>query len=133
MDQLMQNKFKFLDDGSVYARAGTQTNCGGIAGVHARIAPAETGVLTFSASYDPEWRGGGYGPEVPGAAMPEHCREATFEGAREAYRAFGVSVGLHFELLDADVHVVDANARKFREAGWVAMMGWLERNSESLC
>jgi len=126
------NQFKFLDDGSVYARAGTQTNCGGIAGVHARIIPTETGSLTFSAFQDPEWLGGDYGPEVPGASMPEIYREAAFEGAREAYREFGVSAGLHFELLDALVHMVDANMWKFRDAGWAAMTGWLELNAESL-
>lgn len=131
MEQWRRDQFQVLNDGSVYARVGAQTNCAGIAGVHARIIPTETGALTFAASRDPEWLGGTYGSAVPGAAMPEEYRSATFEGAREAYHASGVSAGLHFELLDAAVHEVDANERKFREAGWVAMAGWLEQHPSS--
>jgi hypothetical protein len=131
MERWRRDQFTVLNDGSVYVRVGTQTNCAGIAGVHARIVPNETGALIFAASRDPEWRGGAYGPAVPGAAMPEEYRAATFEGAREAYRASGVRAGLHFELLDALAHVVDANERRFREAGWVAMTGWIELNIQS--
>jgi hypothetical protein len=130
VEQWRQDQFKVLNDGSVYVRVGTQTNCAGIAGVHARIIPTETGALTFAASRDPEWLGGAYGPAVPGAEIPEEYRVATFEGAGEAYRASGVLAGLHFELIDAAAHEVDANERRFREAGWVAMTGWLERNTQ---
>jgi hypothetical protein len=67
-----------------------------------------------------------HGSVVPGSAVPAPYREAIYSGAREALEKHGARLGVSFELLDALVHPVDANAAKFRHAGRSAMQGWLE-------
>jgi hypothetical protein len=119
-------RFKVRSDGTIVARAGTQMNCGGIALLHIRISPNTLGVLTFGPEFDPAWESDRYGPQVPGNAIPEVYRQAAFEGAVDAFKAFGTGSGAHFELLDALVHEVDAREVKFREAGYHAMEGWLQ-------
>jgi hypothetical protein len=115
-----------LADGTIYARAGVQTNCGGIAGVHVRIMPDPSGEVAFAAAEGGHPHENGYGVAVPGSAVPAPFREAIYSGARQALEQHGAAVGVSFVLLDALVHPVDANATKFRYAGWSAMHGWLE-------
>ncbi|HEY8461965.1 MAG TPA: hypothetical protein VIM99_16370 [Blastocatellia bacterium] len=119
-------RFEFRPDGTIVARAGTQTNCGGIALLHIRISPNPSNALTFGPDFDPAWEGDRYGGEVPGRAIPDHYRQAAFKGALDAFNAFDTVSGAHFEILDALVHAVDANLWKFREAGYRAMEGWLQ-------
>jgi hypothetical protein len=119
-------RFEVLADGTIYARAGVQTNCGGIAGIHVRIMPNPSGEVAFTAAEGGHPHDGGYGLAVPGWVVPAPYREAIYSGARQALDEHGASVGVSFELLDAFVHPVDANTAKFRQAGWSAMHGWLE-------
>jgi hypothetical protein len=121
-------RFEVLADGTIYARAGVQTNCGGIAGIHVRIMPNPSGEVAFTAAEGPHPHDKGW-VAVPGAAVPAPYREAISSGARQALEQHGATVGVSFELLDALVHPVDANAAKFCYAGWSAMHGWLELNN----
>jgi hypothetical protein len=118
--------FEMLADGTICARAGVQTNCGGIAGIHVRITPNPSGAVAFTAAEDSPPHEHGFGVTVPGAAVPTPFRDAIYSGARQALEECGATLGVSSELLDALVHPVDANAAKFRQAGWSAMHGWLE-------
>jgi len=119
-------RFEVLSDDTIVARAGTQTNCAGIAQLHIRISPNIQAMLTCGPDFDPAWEGDRYGSEVPGRALPEEYRQAAFNGALEAFSLFETGSGVHFELLDALVHEVDAREEKFHEAGYRAMEGWLQ-------
>jgi hypothetical protein len=119
-------RFEVQPDGTIVARAGTQTNCAGIARLHIRISPNTSSVLTCGPAFDQAWEGDRYGSEVPGRAIPEEYRQAAFKGALDAFNAFEIGSGAHFEILDALVHEVDAHGVKFREAGYRAMEGWLQ-------
>jgi hypothetical protein len=119
-------RFEILADGTVVARAGTQTNCGGIAKVHARITANSSGVLTVGPGFDNTWTDDRYGATVPGCAIPEEYRHAAFNGAQSAFGRCGAGVGVHFELIDALVHAIDARESKFNQAAFLAMKGWLD-------
>lgn len=119
-------RFELRADGTLYARAGAQTNCAGIAGIHARITPAPAPGIVFLVAAGADPHDDGYGPAVPASAVPAAYREAVFRGAREAYEQSGAQIGVCFELLDALVHVVDARERQFAAAGATALRGWLE-------
>lgn len=122
-----QPRFELLGDGTVIARAGTQTNCGGIAKIHARLSADDSGVLTFVVAgpidapivYD--------GSHVPGSSVPREYREAAERGVRQAFEERHPPYGVRFELIEALVHAVDANERKFERAGHGALLGWIER------
>ena len=115
-----------LSDGTIYARAGTKTTCGGIAGIHVRITPSESGITEFTATEGEGWEGDEYGSEVPGSVVPEPYREAVYAGARQALEDLRPGLAVRFELIDALVHLVDARTSRFRTAGCTAMTGWLE-------
>jgi hypothetical protein len=119
-------RFEVLADGTIYVRAGVQTNCGGIAGIHVRIMLNQTGEVAFTAAKCDHPHADGYGVAVPGGAIPAPYREAIYSGARQALEEHGASLGVSFELLDALVHPVDAKIAKFHQAGWSAMHGWLQ-------
>jgi hypothetical protein len=118
-------RFEQLSDGTYYARAGVQTNCGGIAGIHVRIQPIAADTIACSVSDDTGEHDSGYGTAVPGSAMHAEYRDAVFAGAREAFDNSGCTIGVSFQLIDALVHAVDANSSKFKLAGSAAMIGWL--------
>lgn len=118
-------RFEQLADGTYYARAGVQTNCGGIAGIHVRIHPIAADTIACSVSDNTGEHDSGYGKAVPGSAMHDEYRDAVFEGAREACESAGCNIGVSFQLIDALVHMVDANPSMFKLAGTVAMIGWL--------
>ena len=118
-------RFEVLADGTLYARAGVQTNSAGVAGVHVRITPDTSGEITFRLAGEAPTEGG-YGVAVPGTAVPAAFRDALFQGAREAFEAHAPGVGVCFELIDALVHPVDANESKFVAAGVTAVEGWLD-------
>ncbi len=117
---------EILVDGTVVARAGTQTNSGGIAKVHAKITANPGGVLTVGPEFDNTWTDDRYGATVPGRAIPEAYRHAAFNGAQSAFDRCSAGVGVHFELIDALVHAIDARASKFNQAAFLAMKGWLD-------
>ena len=118
-------RFELLSDGTVYARAGVQTNSGGIAGIHVRIEPNLQGSQDFSVTVA-EWKDKDNFGAVPGSAVPGDLRIAVFAGARSALEDLRAPIALSFELIDALVHPVDGNPRRFKEAGSRAMTGWLE-------
>ena len=119
-------RFEIVDDGTIIARAGTQTNSGGIAAIHVRINSKNTSGISLSAFGGKDWKGGEYGPHVPGANMPPLLRNAVYEGARSAYEYSALKSGLEFELIDAFVHIVDGNQRMFHAAGEEAILGWVK-------
>lgn len=118
--------FELLPDGTVYARAGTQTNCGGIASIHALITVSPSGVTEFTVAEDKRSGSDEYGFAVPGAAVPESYREAIYAAVREALEDLRPGLAVRFELIDALVHEVDARTSKFGVAGYSAMAGWLD-------
>lgn len=118
-------RFEVLADGTYYARAGTQNNCAGIAGIHVRIAANNSQQLTFLlAEHDGDHQDG-YGRRVPGYAVPLELREALFNGVKEIFDEQIKDIGIEFELIDAIVHEVDGNVRQFKTAGKTAMTQWL--------
>ena len=119
-------RFELLDDGTIYSMAGTQRNCAGMAGIHVLITETSTGTLTFGPEPDTTVIGERPGRAVVGSQLAEELRDATFRGVRGAIEGTSLTIGVHFEILDALVHEVDARASKFREAGWGAMKGWLD-------
>lgn len=121
-------RFELADDGTVIARAGTQTNCGGIAAIRVRIGYRNAAGIGLSTLDGADWNGGEYGPHVPGSAMPAALRDAVFEGAARAYEESGLAGGLDFVIIDATVHPVDANVRMFRAAGQEAVSGWISQS-----
>lgn len=126
------SSFGFLPDGSIKARYGTQTNCGGIAIIHVRISlNSEKGIIFQASNHEGE-HDDGYGWAVPGAAVPVQFREAVFKGAQNIFEESNVNTGICFELLDAFVHMVDARESKFELAGNIAMRGWLEQYTDGL-
>lgn len=121
-------RFEALPDGTIFARAGTQMNCAGIAGIHVRITKLPSTGLICLPRVAPGDERSNYGYEVPGAELEPVFRTAVFRGATRAWEEYGPPGGAQFELLDALVHEVDANERRFLEAGSSAMRGWLEQN-----
>ena len=125
-------RFEILDDGTIRARAGVQTNCGGIAAIHVRISPNGTNGISFRVSEDDGVHENGFGPTVPASAIAPELREAIFEGAESAFENSEIKLGIDFELLDAYVHYIDYRESKFKAAGSTAVYEWLElhvRNS----
>jgi hypothetical protein len=123
-------RFEILADGTIVARAGTQTNSGGIARVHVRITANSDGVLTVGPEFDSTCTDDRYGATVPGYAVPEVYRQAAFNGAQSAFEHCDAGIGAHFELIDALVHVVDARESKFQQAAFLAMKGWLDAHAQ---
>ncbi len=123
-------RFEPLPDGTFYARAGVQTNCAGIAGIHVRIRPTPSGEITCSVPALMGSEIADNGSAVPGAAVPAMYRDAVFEGARTAFDKYSGGIGIRFELIDALVHPVDANELRFKAAGITALNGWLECNAQ---
>ena len=126
------SEFKLLADGTVYARNGVQTNCGGIAKIHVRITLNSTRGITLLPTVEASKHDEGYGIAVPGADMPVFFRQAVFKGAQEAFEQSNPDIGICFELLDAFVHMVDGKDSRFQAAGWIAMAGWLECYADGL-
>lgn len=122
-------RFTMFDDGTVRVRAGVQTNCAGFAAIRVKIAPHRTPEILFRVSAHEGEHDHGFGPAVPGAAVPSMFREAVFKGAKQAFDDNESKIGLVFELLDAMVHEVDASESKFELAGYAAVEGWLESYS----
>lgn len=118
-------RFEILSDGTVVARAGTLTNCAGIAAVHARICLSGDRGLSVFPDYDPAWPGNRFGPRVPGAAIPEPLRSAIIAGVATVVQTCGGALGIQYELLDALIDPVDGNQRRFVEAGARSLREWL--------
>jgi len=119
-------RFELLSDGTLYARAGVQTNSGGIAGIHVRITTKATPGIIFLMAAHEDQHIDDYGSAVPGSAVPVSYRDAVFQGAHDAFDQSNLDAGVCFELLDALVHPVDARERQFALAGMTVMRGWLE-------
>jgi hypothetical protein len=118
-------RFELLSDDTFYARAGVQTNCGGIAGVHLRITPSSSGAIVCRIS-DAGKSTQRDSSVVPGSALPPRFRDAVFAGAQTAFDSQSREIGVCFELIDALVHPVDANEVIFKIAGQSAMNAWFE-------
>lgn len=122
----LQPRFEIEADGTIVARAGTQTNCAGIAAIRVRITPiAVPGLVCLPLGAECD-RAATDGMVVPGVAVPAVYRAAVFQGAGTAYAELGLTEGIQFELVDALVHAVDANERKFVEVGKSAVVGWVK-------
>jgi hypothetical protein len=123
-------RFEVLPDGTVYARAGTQRNCGGIAGIHARI--ERTADQQFvglpEEEADPQKIEGGV---IPARQVPRRLREAVLRGAKRSWEQAGMREGVKFELIDALVHLTDATEMMFLVAGTLAMAEWIRLNVTS--
>jgi len=118
-------RFELEEDGTIVARAGTQSNCGGIAAIRVRITPITKAGIEFF-PLEEECNGEEYDLIVPATAMPAVYRAAVFRGAQEAYEESGLSEGIQFVLIDALVHAVDGNERKFMEVGKSAVINWMK-------
>jgi hypothetical protein len=123
-----QKRFELEEDGTIVARAGTQTNCAGIAAIRVRITLIARAGIDFL-PLEEECNGEADGV-VPGTAIPAVYRAAIFKGAQKAYEESGLPEGIQFALIEALVHPVDANERKFMEVGRLAITGWLERRHD---
>jgi hypothetical protein len=123
-------RFEVLPDGTIYARAGTQRNCGGIAGIRARIerTAGQQFVGLPDAEVDPEKI---EGPAIPAEKVPLRFREAVLRGAKKSWEHAGMRGGVKFELIDALVHLTDATETMFLAAGALAMAEWIRLNLNS--
>ncbi len=122
-----KQRFKILDDGLIYASAGVQTNCGGIAAIIVKIENQESRELIFNVENNDVWNGDPEGAfDVPGGRLNTAYKNAVFEGAAEAASTAGNNNGFIFTLIEALVHPVDSRASKFKEAGHRAAKGWLD-------
>lgn len=121
-------RFELRDDGTIVARAGTQLNCAGIARIHVRISTTPAHELVLLPEHDPNWQGERYGSAIPGSAVPRVFLEAVFRGVAAAFERREVKFGVRYELLDALVHDVDANERRFTEVGYSSMANWIEHH-----
>lgn len=124
------SQFKLLADGTIRARAGVQSNCAGIAVIHARITLNTTKEILIRVSGREGEHDSGFGFAVPASAIPAVFREAVFEGAKQAFHDSETNFGIVFELLDALVHEIDARESKFKLAGYSAVKGWLELQAQ---
>lgn len=120
--------FTIRADETMIVRAGKQTNCGGIAQIHIRIVDNLSGVFTFEPDIAVICPGDPYGERVRGCAVPKEFRKGIFKAAHFAFEYWNQEIGIHFELIDALVHIVDARVHRFEEAGFFAMKGWIEKN-----
>jgi hypothetical protein len=120
---------KFLEDGTILARAGTQTNCGGLAVIGVNITENEMGILRFFTSDFECEHEDGYGMKVAGAKVPVYFREYIFAGAKEAFVELVIKKGIDFELVNALVHQIDARESKFQIAGRLAVTFWFENQT----
>jgi hypothetical protein len=125
-------RFELLTDGTLYARAGVQTNCAGIAGIHVRITTKPTPGITFRIAIHEDEHADSFGPAVPGFAVPPSFQEAILRGARSAFDQCNIDVGLCFELLEALVHPLDAHERQFALAGMTVIREWLKLYTQGL-
>jgi hypothetical protein len=126
------SRFQVLEDGTIVARAGTQNNCAGIAQIHVKIIATSDGCITFGLEFDPTWPGEPFGVDVPGCAIPEEYRQAIFHGATAAFDQYNAGVGVHYEIISAWIHLVDARENKFYEAGFHSLKGWLDIYSSAM-
>lgn len=69
-------RFERLPDGTFYARAGGQTNCAGVAGIHVRMTANAAPGLTFGVAGEAGDEVDAYGPAVPGFAVLAPFRDA---------------------------------------------------------
>ncbi|MBW4456303.1 MAG: hypothetical protein KME55_28400 [Nostoc indistinguendum CM1-VF10] len=119
-----KKRFELEEDGTIVVRAGTQTNCGGIAAIRVRITPiTKPGIEFFP--LEEECNGEEY-DMVPATAMPAVYRAAVFRGAQKAYEESGLSEGIQFVLIDALVHGIDAREGRFMEVGESAIINWIK-------
>lgn len=118
--------FKILDDKTISVRTGSQHNCSGMAIIQVKITARPQKEICFQPAQLQSEPAETYGFKVAAAAIPQIFRQAAFDGAREAFDMSAAETGINFELLSATVHEVDANQRRFKEAGFVAVKGWLE-------
>lgn len=121
----LKKRFELEEDGTIVARAGTQTNCGGIAAIRVRITLVAIAGIEFSPLGE-ECNGEEVDGIVPATRMPAVYKTAVFKGAQKAYKESGLSEGIQFVLIDALVHPVDANERRFMEVGKSAITGWIK-------
>jgi translation elongation factor EF-G len=103
---------------TVRVRAGSQQNCSGFAMIEVLAQPTtRAGIECVTTHSEQEF--------------PVEFREATFAGMREAAAKgplWGLPVqGVHLTVIRAWVHEVDANVRRFREAGVLALTRVLEQ------
>jgi hypothetical protein len=116
----------FKNDGTMIVRAGTQTNCGGIAQVHVRIEKSSNSNINFIPELSSFSSESEYGLSVPGAKVPIQFLSALYKGAEKAYRDSGYNEGLCYELLEALVHRTDATEAKFTAVGEISIFGWID-------
>lgn len=129
----MKPSFSPEPDGSIVVRAGTQSNCAGIAIIRVQITPQpEPGLTTALAAETIEkvaTEPSSFLDSLftPGYLLPPEYLEATFRGAHQAYKEFNLSPerGINFLLISGIVHPVDARIRKFQDASYLAIRGWL--------
>ncbi|WLQ16698.1 hypothetical protein O5O45_12295 [Hahella aquimaris] len=118
-------RFKQLDEGLLYASAGVQTNCSGIAAILVRICSIDSLTLEYKAVTEPKLDDSEALGLFSGEQTPKAYVEAVFDGAREMFRAAQINGGYRVELVQTLIHPVDARVIKFREAGMRAARGWL--------
>lgn len=120
---------KLLDDGNVYVRFGTQTNCGGLVVIVVKITENDSDEIRFfTTDFECEHEDR-YGMLVAGAKVPVYFRESIFAGAKESFENSKMKKGIDFELVNAMVHQIDANERKFFGAGRIALDFWFENQT----
>ncbi|CAM2005028.1 hypothetical protein [Acanthopleuribacter pedis] len=126
--------FALTAQGYCVVRTGTQTNCGGFAKITAAIEVAVGDALLFVWQDHPDWQGDPFHhAEVPGARIEEVLKEAVMEGVTVGFQKNGIRGGYRFTLINAGVHAVDGYPSRFRRAGFVAVVKWLENKGLLRC
>lgn len=120
---------KFLEDGVIIVRVGTNGNCGGVGTIVAEIAANQQNEINFlTADFECD-HFEGYGWEVAGAKLPPEIKEDIFSGAKQAFQENNFKRGIDFKLINASLNISDFVGKKFWTAGFEAVRFWLENQT----
>lgn len=117
------------DDETIYARTGTNANCGGVGVIEVKISPNRLENIRFSA-FDFECEHiDGFGYKVAGAKLAEILREEIFNGATQAFIEISDKKGIDFQLICASSNIADLIGDKFRKLGFETVKYWFENQT----
>jgi len=124
--------FKIVEDGTVFVRLGSQTNCGGITQIQVRIEPNTNSGIQFAPSESESNNTHDFCHGImAGMDMPTGLRSAVFAGANEAYLQCTSRTDIKFTLMNAYVDMIAASDMMFKLVGEIAVSRWYESQSNS--
>ncbi len=130
MKYIQESGFELAEDGTILAKYGTQTNCGGIAQIQVSIEYTNNSKIEFLSS-QAKIESQDNDNIVAGYDMPEYLKSAIFFGAEDIYLKNTSSKGIKFTLIKALVHPIDANKLVFMYAGKIALAAWYQLQLDS--